>query len=77
VTLPPAAGAASPAQAGTHAVLHQFAGQEPDWAGYGDQLTAVQVSQLTAVQVSQLTAAPPGGPADRVCWASAPPPTCG
>ena len=40
----------------THAVLHRFAGQESDWAGYGDQLTAAQVGQLTGP--------PPGGPAD-------------
>ena len=38
----------------THAVLHRFAGQESDWAEYGDQLTAAQVSQLTRP--------PPAGP---------------
>ncbi len=32
----------------THAMLHRFAGRESDWAGYGDQLTAGQVSQLFA-----------------------------
>ncbi len=32
----------------TSAVMHRFAGQESDWAGYGDQLTGAQVSQLTA-----------------------------
>jgi DNA-binding Lrp family transcriptional regulator len=45
----------------THAVLHRFAGQHSDWSGYGDQLTAAQVSQL--VGPASAGAAGPGEPA--------------
>jgi DNA-binding Lrp family transcriptional regulator len=29
-----------------HAVMHRFAGSGPDWQGFGDQLTAAQLSSL-------------------------------
>jgi DNA-binding Lrp family transcriptional regulator len=44
----------------THAVLHRFAGRESDWSGFGDQLTAEQVSQLAGTPAGPARSPDPG-----------------